>query len=167
MPDQETLSLDWKFVFQWLMATTAGWLIAWLFLPAVVLVSGGVAVSALQALVLYRLIPKAWRWIVYSVIGWLAGVGLVLALPPGLGPVSGVVLGAAVGTAQWLILRQQIRWAGWWIAASAAAWALGLAVGQSALPRALLCGSAVGMMTGFFFDILSNFPKQASLDNKS
>jgi len=161
MSDQKAFSLDGKFVFQWLMVTTAGWLAAWLFLPAIVLAAGGVAVSALQALVLYRLIPKAWQWIVFSLIGWFVGLGLVLALPPGLGFVSGAVIGATTGIAQWVLLRRQFRWAGWWIAVSAAAWSLGLAIGQSALPRALLCGSAVGMMSGFFLDILTNFPKQA------
>jgi hypothetical protein len=41
---------------------------------------------------------------------------------------GGAGLLLSIGTAQWLVLRRHVRRAGWWIAATAAAWTAGLAV---------------------------------------
>ena len=92
MSDREALSFDWTFVFYWLMATTAGLVLSWLLVPAIALVAGGVGVAILQALVLFRRFPRAWQWILLSVIGWLAGVAFSLVvIPPGLGFLSGAL----------------------------------------------------------------------------
>jgi len=102
-----------------------------------------------QWLVLRHYIHKATWWILATTVGsllaWLIGlaVSIAMALAFTLNGVKtttlllGVVwLGAGVGTvlgfAQWLVLkayvRVYIRQAGWWMAANALAWALGLFV---------------------------------------
>ncbi len=77
----------------------------------------------------------------------------------------GLVLGPVLGTPQWAVLRRHLPRAGWWIAANAAAWALGMVVvfagmnlmpeGASLLTVALIAvgataaaGAAVGAVHG-------------------
>jgi hypothetical protein len=38
------------------------------------------------------------------------------------------VLVGSIGTAQWWVMRRQVRRSGWWILTTAGAWAIGLAV---------------------------------------
>lgn len=164
MTEQETFSLDWAFLFQWLIATSAGLFVGWLLLPAIALVAGGVGVAILQWLVLYQRIRMAWQWVLVSVAGWLAGLAILfVVVPPGFGLLSGAVLGVATGTAQWLLLRRQVHWSGWWIAVSAIAWAIGLAAGLTVMPRVLLSGVMAGTMTGTVLDLLMHYPKAAEV----
>ncbi len=80
-----------------------------------------------------------------------------------MGPLTGAVLGAAVGTAQWLLLRNQVLWAGWWIPVSAVAWATGVGLapgpGSVVLPRLVLSGVVPGAMTGLTLGLLFLTPK--------
>jgi serine/threonine-protein kinase len=68
-------------------------------------------------------------WILASTVGYAVGyaMAIFLALIVSLefpavgyaaGSVFGAVIGASVGTAQWLILRRQVSWAGPWVLAS-------------------------------------------------
>lgn len=72
-------------------------------------------------------------WVLFSTIGWVAGP-ILFFLTAGqganwVGTVLGFVgCGAVVGLAQWLVLRLEIPRAGWWILATAASIALGLAL---------------------------------------
>ena len=123
--------------------------------------------AILQGLVLFRRFPRAWQWILVSVIGWLAGVALTLVvIPPGLGFLSGAVLGIAAGTAQWLMLRSQVHWAGWWILVSALAWGTGRAAGLSVLPRVVLAGAMAGITTGIVLELLLLHPKRVDLQER-
>ncbi len=85
-------------------------------------------------------------WVLVSTIGWMLGfiIGFVLAYVPGdliagaLGDylaygVHGSVLGAVVGLMQWLILREYVSRAGWWVLASSAGLAVGYGVAVVAL----------------------------------
>jgi len=166
MPEQQqkTLGFDWAFFFYWLMATTWGWLLGWLLLSTIALVTAGAAVGVMQCLVLTRRIPHAWRWIVATAAGWMAGLGIALYMvPPGFGLLTGALLGATTGMAQWVLLRPQVRWAGWWIAVSILAWstALGLAPasGQVALPPIVLSGVMSAVPTGLALELLLRNPK--------
>ena len=67
---------------------------------------------------------------------------------------AGIVFGAAVGSAQWLVLRREVHWAGWWIVISTLAWAAGLGL----LPGFLMSGVMVGAMTGLALDLLLRYP---------
>jgi hypothetical protein len=169
MPDQkqDILALDWAFLFYWLMATTFGWLLGWLLLPTIGLVTAGVGAGIVQCFVLYRRIPRPWRWILATAVGWLAGVAIVIpVVPPGIGLLSGAIIGATTGTAQWWLLRRQVHWAGWWIAVSMLAWAMALAIGLDALPRVVLSGVVAGMMTGLVLNLLLGTPKPAEEDKE-
>jgi hypothetical protein len=72
-------------------------------------------------------------WVLFSTIGWAAGP-ILFFLTAGRGAdwistALGLVgCGMVVGLAQWLVLRLEIPRAGWWILATVASIALGLAV---------------------------------------
>ncbi len=79
-----------------------------------------------QWLILRRLDPRSFSWVVLTVVGII--LGFVLALILGLGGATfpdlllrGAVSGAVVGAMQWLFLRQRYQRAGWWIPASSLA----------------------------------------------
>jgi hypothetical protein len=58
-----------------------------------------------------------------------------------------VVLGAAVGTAQWLVLRGRLRRVGWWVPATSARWALAGGV------AGILSGAIGGAVTDIGSDV--------------
>src|SRR3989344_9254480 len=70
-----------------------------------------------------------WRvwlsWIIASLIGWTVGliVGLSVTFNEGL---VAVTLGAAIGIAQWFVLKSRLRNAVWWIVSSAVGALLGV-----------------------------------------
>ena len=161
---QGILSFDWALFYYWLMATTGGWVLGWLLLPAIPVVTAGVGAAVMQCFVLFRRIPRAWRWILASAIGWLAGLVVVIpVVPPGMGFLSGAVMGVTTGTAQWVLLRRQVHWAGWWIVISSLAWSAALSLapdsGSNALPPLVLSGVTVGVVTGIALSLLSNFQR--------
>jgi hypothetical protein len=157
---RQSPGFDWALFFYWLVATAAGMLAGWLFVPAIALPAGGVAVALLQGAVLYRTVPKVWQWILASAAGWMAGVVASLVLvPPGFGLLTGTIIGALTGAAQWLVLRRYVHWAGWWIVVSCLAWAIGLGSGLDSMPRALLSGVMAGTLSGLVLDLLLRQPK--------
>ena len=156
MPGVKILSFDWALWFQWIMATTLGWILGGLFFSGIPLIASGVAASILQWLVLQGRLSRPWRWVLASTAGWTAGyIFIILALPDELGFLSGVVLGLAVGLAQWLILRAELYWAGWWIVFSVMGWTTGLTL----LPGFLLTGTMAGSFTGIALEVLTRSPK--------
>ena len=97
-----------------------------------------------QWLVLRRHISRAGWWVLATILGMAVGgvvgiatgvsrqVALAWAVGDGSDVVrTGATLGAAVGTAQWLFLRQHFAEAGWWIPASIASWTAGAVAGLS------------------------------------
>ncbi|MCH8878142.1 MAG: hypothetical protein IIA89_15215 [Chloroflexi bacterium] len=52
---------------------------------------------------------------------------------------------------QWLVLRRQVSWAGWWVAANLAGWAIGALVN---LPLGLASGWIVGLFVASIFQWL-------------
>src|SRR5436305_2804795 len=78
------------------------------------------------------------RWTLLTMLGLAVGLAAGLLLGGPIGAVVGMILvtpavtgivGAALGTSQWLALRRRLAHARWWIAASAAGLGLGLAAG--------------------------------------
>jgi hypothetical protein len=162
---QGILSFDWALFYYWLMATTVGWVLGWLVLPTISVVTAGVGVGVMQCFVLYRRIPRAWHWILATAIGWLVGLVIVIpVVPPGMGFLSGALMGATVGTAQWLLLRHQVDLAGWWIVVSVLAWSTALSLaptlGSNALPPLVLSGTMAAVVTGITLGLLLNFRKE-------
>jgi hypothetical protein len=156
MPEQKSLSLDWALWFLWIMATTLGWILGRFLLPNLAFVTVGIGLAVLQWLVLQHRIRKSWRWMVATALGWLLGSTLIQAfLPEGMDFVAGVIIGITTGTAQWLVLRSELDWAGWWIVISVVAWTTGMAL----LSGVMLTGVMAGAITGLALILLIRFPK--------
>jgi hypothetical protein len=156
----KVLSFDWALWFFWIMATTLGWFLGGLVPSALPLVIPGFAVGVFQWLVLQERLPHPWRWIVATALGWTAGCLVVfLGTPPQFEAVNGAGIGLATGLAQWLILRREVQWSGWWIMFSIIGWTTGLTL----FPGILLTGTLAGMLTGLALEILLRQPKPKSI----
>jgi len=154
MKNTRTESMDWALWFYWIMATSTGWLIGNIFFNGIPVIIAGALISALQWAVLYQRIHKAWRWAVFSVAGWTFGYVLFVLLSAlHLGLPAGMLIGLIVGIAQWLLLRKEVNWAGWWIIISTMAWTTGL----NLLPGLLTSGALPGALTGLALVILFRF----------
>ena len=157
MPSQNAYRFDWFLWFLWIMATAWGWIVGRILFPAVYLVAGGVGVAAFQWLVLQHRFSRSWRWLAYTAAGWATGALLALALGEfEAGFFPGLFVGSAAGLAQWLILRREVRWAGWWIPISAAGWSTGLSMALAPL----LAGVLAGAMTGIALMLLLSYPSK-------
>jgi hypothetical protein len=150
------LSLDWAFLFFWIVATTLGWLLGGLILSGLALVTSGFLVGIFQWLVLQGRIARPWRWTIATIVGW--GLGYLIAffgLPRELEFFEGAMIGLATGITQWAILRHEVQWAGWWIVFSLIGWTTGLTL----LPGVLLTGTMTGSITGLCLEVLLHHPK--------
>jgi len=157
MSRRERPAFDAVFWFQWIMATTLGWILGSLLLPYISLVAAGVGVGIMQWPVLYHRIPLAWRWPLGTAIAWIGGsLFILIAVPADLQiMLAGLLLGPLVGVAQWSILRHHVSWAGWWIVVSTMAWITGLTL----LPGTLSTGALTGALTGLVLALLFHYPK--------
>jgi len=155
MSKSKIFSFDWFFWFQWLMATTLGWILGRFLLPNLAFVTIGIGLGIFQWLILQHRIRNAWQWIIVTAIGWLFGSIIIMTLlPDGMDFIAGIIIGIGVGTAQWLVLRHEIHWAGWWIAINVVAWTTGMAF----LSGILLTGVMAGVITGFALELLFRNP---------
>ena len=153
MTDTKTETMDWALWFYWIMATTLGWLIGNVFFKGIPVIFSGVLIAVLQWSVLFKRIQKAWRWIVLSSVGWIGGYILFVIFIPTMNLLVGPVIGGVVGVMQWLVLRKEVDWAGWWIVISILAWTTGLTL----MPGSLTSGSLPGALTGLTLVILFRF----------
>ena len=145
--------------FLWIMATSVGWVLGRLLLPNLALVTVGLAIGILQWFLLQRRFKKAWQWILATTAGWAAGsVITYAAIPQGMDFLAGLLIGLSTGSAQWLILRREVHWAGWWIAINVIAWTTGLAF----LPGLISTGAMVGLITATALALLLNVPKRVA-----
>ena len=157
-PDENIQTIEWSLWFQWLLATTLGWLLGILIGE----IGVGVVVGIGQWLVLRQRIHQAGWWVWASTVGWAVGWALI---------VTGVVIspearsyrlacgwscvGVMLGIAQWLVLRRMVHYAGWWVLANAIGWAIGL----TGILGATVVGAVVGAVTGFALDFLLRYPR--------
>ncbi len=101
---------------------TEDYLFTYTFIPMVGLLTG-----VLQYAVLRRYLPHIGWWVLATTGGWLLGMLLFLitggnrSLNLGL---MFLVMGLAIGIAQWLLLRRRLSQLGWWIAANVVGWGL-------------------------------------------
>ena len=146
--------MDWAFWFYWIIATTVGWMVGEMFFSGLPVIVSGVAVFALQGVVLYERIHKSWRWAVLGSAGWIVGYILyVLVFSSNTGVLIGPVVGGAAGLAQWFLLRREFSWTGWWIIISMLAWLTGLTI----MPGLLTSGALPGTLTGLTLVILFRY----------
>jgi hypothetical protein len=121
-------------------------------------VIGGGFVGICQWIILRRRVSRINGWIGLTVAGWVIGWTITLwgtglteqlfsALPiswatgpieqggpdPILSTAALVVGGAVVGSGQWLLLRQNVRRAGWWILATTIGWVIAAGAGVGAI----------------------------------
>jgi hypothetical protein len=137
------------------MVTTLGWLLGGILPSDFAMVATGLVIGLLQWVVLRQYIPRAGWWIVFSALGWTAGWGIIIKLlPPQLGILTEPVLGATLGTTQWILLRWHYYRAGWWILVSTLGWTVGL----TGLTGELLVGAVVGAVTGIALELLLRYP---------
>lgn len=154
MTDTKSETLDWTLWFYWIIATTVGWLTGSLFSSVIPIAVSGFAIAALQGLVLYKRIQKAWRWVVLSSLGWISAyIFSVIFIPEELGFLIGPIIGGILGILQWLLLRWEFNWAAWWIPISIIAWTTGM----SLMPGALTSGALPGALTGLALVILFRY----------
>jgi hypothetical protein len=119
--------IDWTFWILWVAATTIGLAIALIVRQWLV----GLIIGVAQWLVIWNRFPKSGWWILATALGfgfaWSPAWRLAIAiLSSGWGawrysiewPVVLGVTGTLVGLFQWLVLRQWVYRAGWWILAS-------------------------------------------------
>ena len=103
----------------------------------------GASVGLAQWLVVRRRIPEARRWWAWATLGGLA-VGFYLVERVGIIERSAyVALGAAIGLAQWPVLRRQIPDVRWWPVATALGCAIGCII-RFKLPAWLWDNATVG-----------------------
>ena len=96
------------------------------------------------------------QWVVANIAGWLIGFALCEALQSFVSTVlvDGLVIGSAVGIAQWLVLRRYVSPVGWWVALSIVGYGVGKAMaeatlpGTTTLPGYALTGAIVGVVVG-------------------
>lgn len=145
--------IGWGFWFQWTLVSLGGWfagafagqLVGSILGMIIGLAVAGAVVGLAQWLVLRGRVNRAGWWIAATAAGVaLAGsVGGVIVSVQVLLPETDQLPYVAVATAglewmliggtlpgllQWLVLRQWVRRAGWWLPGSAFAWATGIAV---------------------------------------
>jgi hypothetical protein len=151
------LSFDWALWFFWIMATALGWFLGGLISSPLTLVISGSLVGIFQWLVLQGRINRPWRWIFASFCGWTIGyfISFYGAFRE-FDLFDGAIIGLAVGIAQWMILRSELRWTGWWIIFSIVGWTTGLTL----LPGAIITGTMAGVLTGIALEILLRYPRQ-------
>ncbi len=138
------------------MATTWGWLLGGFILPGLTLVISGFMVAIFQWLVLQGRITRPWRWVITTSLGWITGYFITFfLLPQEFEIFTGMVIGLTTGIAQWMILRHELHWAGWWIMFSIIGWTTGLTL----LPGVMLTGTVAGVLTGLALEILLRNPK--------
>ena len=110
-----------------LVAADLSWLNEDRFVVYAILISLGLTLGTAQWIVLRRYLPQPGRWITATLIGHL--LCLILIIGVNLARLGGVDIGAnvlllglvgtAIGTCQWWILRQHYRQTGLWVPASA------------------------------------------------
>jgi len=156
MTRQKPVFFDWALWFEWIMATTLGWVLGRLLFPNLSIVTIGLALGVLQWFILQHRIRQPWRWVLATTLGWsLGAMFLFIAIPNSIEFIAGLVVGLTTGSAQWLVLRREVYWAGWWIIINVVACTTGLAL----LSGFLLTGAMAGAITGFAMELLLRFPK--------
>lgn len=159
MSEEGSGLFDWGLWLQWIMVTTVGWVLGMVFIHPFGLAASGIAIGVLQWVILQQHIRRGRQWILASVVGWTLGWFIALiAVPSEARLLAGIVLGLTAGVAQWIVLRQEVHWAGWWVIVSALAWATGLGL----VPGVLTSGVMPGSMTGIALELLLRYPKHGA-----
>jgi hypothetical protein len=112
----------------------------------------GLILGFMQGLILRGYLRAAGWWVLASALGWGAGFSTGVLFAQWFssreflfGILVGTMTGAILGIAQWVILRGHVTKAGWWIPASAFAWASSLLYYR---PGSTGLGALFGILSG-------------------
>jgi len=163
-PDQEPRSIDWGLWFQWVLATTFGWIVGWALIGEAGI---GAAIGVAQWFVLRSLVSGAGWWVLATTVGWAISWAAVVSgaiVPPEAGVIAsllaGALFGATVGLAQWFVLRRLVYMAGWWVPVSIVGWAFAL----TGILGGTVAGAVAGAATGLALDLLLRYPRAAQIE---
>ncbi len=106
------------------------WFIAWVGNGIISGIVTGLIIGGLQWYLLQRYVDWAREWLIFSIIGWVLvdlwyGLVSIFMTPTSatfLVFVGSIIAGLLLGVMQWLVLRQYVYQAGWWIVANSLAW---------------------------------------------
>jgi hypothetical protein len=98
----------------------------------------------------------ALQWVTATIVGWVIGFVVCEAVKSFVATlfVDGLVIGASVGIAQWLVLRRRFSPAGWWVLVSIIGFGVGKAIGEIVVvgvPAVVghgLSGALIGVSVG-------------------
>ncbi len=144
--------VGYAFWFWWMLVSTIGLFIVVMigqsgigevFLTVIVFgLSSGIVIGVLQWLVLRQQLNQAYWWVLATAVGWSTSLIIVsrIQLIDKLsdewfvfyGIIFGIVSGVIVGAMQWLILKQQVIKAGWWVLISIISYTGGSTLGAGA-----------------------------------
>ncbi len=179
--------LGWAFGIQWVLANAIGWSLGPMVQQALIEASGttrsqvalGIGLGLMLGLAQWFIfLPQPYRmglwWVLAGIagwgIGWPLGWSLGWGLFGGLGfavvyGVIGLVGGFLAGLTQWLILRNQVQRASWWMLFSALGWGLALILVFSLARNQLwtITGGVAAALTGGPFIWLLRQPIDESL----
>lgn len=161
---------SWGFAALWVLPTTLGWGAGFAICqlikadqPSCIPIDGAILGSCLGIAQWFFLRQSAFiakSWIVASILGLSAGKAVAdflaqIAPAPLSGGLGGLVIGVALGFAQWFVLRRQAVKSGWWLLANAIAWGIGWSIislvdepGGEASAGAYLIGGIGAMIAG-------------------
>ncbi len=178
MADKRSSLGGWPLLAGWILASSCGWAagltagmslslavsrVTWLnvnedrFFAYATLISLGLTIGAAQSVLMRRHLPRPILWLAATLIGHLVCLVIIaggnLVGLAGVGVWDDVVLlglvGIAIGTCQWSILRRHYRRAGWWVVATAAGfqWFMWMIVNPSHSPGELIIrGTIIGAL---------------------
>jgi hypothetical protein len=123
---------------------------------------GGAVSGFCQWLLLCRLVGKAPGWIALTITTWALGWAIWAAVAAGpsspnavLNSLALLAGGACNGLAQWLVLRQSVRRAGWWVLATTLGWGVPLSLRPASIASmSPYRGVLVGVVTAIALSLL-------------
>jgi hypothetical protein len=137
----------WDCWLQWLLANIAGTIFMYVEILAFTPVGGsvrGLWLGLLQWVVLRQQVSQAGWWILMTAVGGAlsgavdCGGGLYGALS------NGALSGLWLGLLQWVVLRQQVSQAGWWVLAMPLSWGIAWGIGWVGSDEAGTITGAIG-----------------------
>lgn len=156
MREETKYSFNWTAWVTWVLITTIGWLIGWVFLGELWI---GLALGAGQWLLLRSRLDHDYWWIPASLVGWAIGHLAVLNLVPvDLREWAGLPIGLTLGVAQWIVLRDEMPHSIWWIVVNGLGWLLAMTGVLGGSLVGAVAGAITGIAAALLVDIKDGLP---------